>query len=156
SVPTTGPNVRPGESPPKLPALGRKHSAEGAEVFADFWLRTWDWAFATTNASLMMSYYAKSCSDCAKAASQFPRLQKEDEHILGGRFSFKKSVLVYNDKRFGSDIAVDLTFAQARLRLVTARGKTVQRDPRVAAITFRLWLKWVRGAWTVVQKGHVS
>src|SRR4051812_41161247 len=55
-VPLTGHNVKPGEKPPLYPAAARAHTQAGANAFAEFYMRTLDWAYATTNPSYMKHY----------------------------------------------------------------------------------------------------
>ena len=41
---TTGPNVRPGERPPIMPAAAKQHTQEGALAFAGYFIKALDWS----------------------------------------------------------------------------------------------------------------
>ena len=51
---TTGPNVRPGERPPVMPAAAKQHTQEGALAFATFYIKALDWAIAATDPQLLI------------------------------------------------------------------------------------------------------
>ncbi len=61
-VPRTGPNTRKGEKPPVMPVLATKHTAAGAQAFAEFFIKTIDWGYATTSSAYMRHYFEQSCS----------------------------------------------------------------------------------------------
>ena len=63
-VPLTGHNVKPGEKPPRYPAAATARTQAGANAFAEFFMRTLDWAYATTNPSYMKHYYGPTCGLC--------------------------------------------------------------------------------------------
>src|SRR6476469_10732690 len=64
-VPLTGHNVKPGEKPPLFPAAAKVRSQAGANAFAEFFMRTLDWMYATTNPAYPRHYFAPSCGLCA-------------------------------------------------------------------------------------------
>ncbi|WP_375480776.1 DUF6318 family protein [uncultured Jatrophihabitans sp.] len=153
SVPTTGPNVRPGEKPPVLRNVSRDNL--GAIEFGRFWFQSVDWAYATMNTTLLQQHSAPTCSDCKLAESVFTDRSARGEHFSGGRVSVISTFVAPNDKRFGAETAVDVTVEQTALRTVSANGAILSREPAVSKKTFRLWLRWTGSTWTAVQKGHV-
>lgn len=156
SVATTGPNVRPGEKPPVLPAAGRTNTILGATEFAKYWIEALDWGYATTDSSLAKQSYSSSCSDCALFMQNFDDARAKHEHFRGGRIHIDEWIIADNDRRDGATQAVDVTFSAEGLMTIDASGRVVQSEPAVAQMTFRLWLARKANSWTVVQKGTVQ
>ena len=52
TCPKTGPNTRPGEKPPLMPLEATQHTPEGAKAFAEFFIKTIDWGYATVSSDL--------------------------------------------------------------------------------------------------------
>lgn len=90
-VPLTGHNVRPGERPPVYPAAARARTQAGANAFAEFFMRTLDWAYATTNPSYMKHYYGPSCGLCSGIATGIAKTAAEQEWYEGGRLRIRSA-----------------------------------------------------------------
>ncbi len=86
-VPLTGHNVKPGEKPPLYPAAAKAHTQAGANAFAEFYMRTLDWAYATTNPSYMKHYTGPSCGLCTGLATGISKTAAEKHWYLGGRLT---------------------------------------------------------------------
>ena len=86
-VPLTGHNVRPGEKPPLYPAAARAKTQAGANAFAEFYLRTLDWAYATTNPSYLKHYSGPSCELCNDLATGISTTAAHHHWYLGGRLT---------------------------------------------------------------------
>jgi hypothetical protein len=86
-VPLTGHNVKPGEKPPLYPAAAKARTQAGANAFAEFYLRTLDWAYATTNPSYMRHYTAPSCGLCNDLATGISRTATQRHWHVGGRLT---------------------------------------------------------------------
>jgi hypothetical protein len=86
-VPLTGHNVKPGEKPPLYPAAARARTQEGANAFAEFYMRTLDWAYATTNPSYMKHYTGASCGLCSGLATGIQKTANAHHWYLGGRLT---------------------------------------------------------------------
>lgn len=84
-VPLTGHNVKPGEKPPVYPAAANARTQAGANAFAEFFMRTLDWAYATTNPSYMKHYYGPTCGQCSGLATGIAKTGAESDWYLGGR-----------------------------------------------------------------------
>lgn len=148
SVATTGPNVRPGEKPPKLPAIAKKHSSVGAEEFARYWFHALDWAYATTDSTLARTLFSPSCAGCRRFVEEIldaPRTHHE--HFIGGRISVESTRLVGADR--SSKRIVDVVVDQTRLKVVNSAGRVVQVTPPTSHALFRTWLSWRSGSWEV-------
>lgn len=152
-VPTTGPNVRPGEKPPKLDALGHQRSAPGVVEFATFWVRAIDWGYATTNPNILRGLFLPSCVVCENFLKNFSFTAAHHQHFEGGRVSILQAVLARSDTKNGAR-AVDVTMKAAPLRIVTDAGVTVRRS-RGERVTLRIWARWIRGNWRVAREAQV-
>jgi uncharacterized protein DUF6318 len=86
-VPLTGHNVKPGEKPPLYPAAARAKTQAGANAFAEFYMRTLDWAYATTNPSYMKHYTGPSCGLCTGLATGISKTAALKHWYLGGRLT---------------------------------------------------------------------
>jgi hypothetical protein len=86
-VPLTGHNVKPGEKPPLYPAAARARTQAGANAFAEFFMRTLDWAYATTNPSYMKHYSGPSCGLCSGLATTISKTAAQRHWYVGGRFT---------------------------------------------------------------------
>jgi len=88
-VPLTGHNVRPGEKPPVYPAAARATDQAGANAFAEFFMKTLDWAYATTNPSYMKHYYGPTCGQCQGLALDIGDTAKQRHFYEGGRITIR-------------------------------------------------------------------
>ncbi|WP_375491292.1 DUF6318 family protein [uncultured Jatrophihabitans sp.] len=148
-VPTTGPNVRPGERPPTLPAVGHEDKPIGADFYARYWIETLDWGYATTSSALARTAFSPVCTGCARFVTTYDLTSKAGDHFVGGRSSITSSAIADNDKRNGAQYAVDITISVAPLKTVDAKGAAVS-SAKPLTITFRNWLAWRGVGFTVV------
>lgn len=88
-VPLTGHNVKPGERPPRYPAAAAARTQAGANAFAEFFMRTLDWAYATTNPSYMKHYYGPTCGLCDGIAKTISKTASIKHWYLGGRLTIQ-------------------------------------------------------------------
>jgi hypothetical protein len=128
-VPLTGHNVKPGEKPPLYPAAARAHTQDGANAFAEFYMRTLDWAYATTNPSYMKHYTGPTCGLCNGLATGISKTAALRHWYLGGRFTVHvpsptRIAPVTAAADFCSIVAVDET-AQS---VVDASGRVFSGD----------------------------
>lgn len=143
--------------PTKVPEprdQARQHTSRGAVAFAEFWFRELNWAYSHVSAALIRRYSSRSCSDCELLAQSIDRVRAMGLRYSGGHVVVEKADKAPNDGRHGAEAAVDVTVSQ-RVLLVHRGNEIVHRGAASTGITFRLWLAWRRGGWTVVQKGHV-
>ena len=139
-----------------LPAGAEDDTPAAAVTFAEFWIDTLDWGYATTSSALARQWYAKSCSDCELFMKTFDNAKKLGYSFRGGRIYVLGGQVAENDKRFGAQFAVDVTLASSALTVVNRAGKVLERDPATAKITFRLWVERVSHRWAVVAKARVT
>jgi hypothetical protein len=86
-VPLTGHNVKPGEKPPLYPAAAKARTQAGANAFAEFFMRTLDWGYATTNPSYLKHYSGPSCGLCTGLATGIKETAAQKHWYLGGRLT---------------------------------------------------------------------
>ena len=91
-VPLTGHNVKPGEKPPLYPAAAKVRSQAGANAFAEFFMRTLDWAYATTNPSYHEALLRSSCGLCSGLATGMTKTMALNHWYVGGRFTVHPAV----------------------------------------------------------------
>lgn len=137
SIATTGPNVRPGEKPPVLPALAKTNTRAGAITFAVYWVQALDWGCATTDSTLARSLYSPVCTDCARFMKNFDDTRRAGEHFVGGRLRLISSTIAANDGRHDAQDAVDVTASAGALRTLDNKGGMVSSASAIAAAGFR-------------------
>lgn len=142
-VPLTGHNVKPGEKPPLYPAAARARTQEGANAFAEFYLRTFDWAYATTNPSYLRHYTGPTCGLCTGLATGIDKTAAAGHWYLGGRFTVHKAVEtpkaeVTAPADYCSKIAVDTTAGS----VVDRTGKVFNGEGAHTNVGFKLCLKF--------------
>ncbi|HZZ96909.1 MAG TPA: DUF6318 family protein [Jatrophihabitantaceae bacterium] len=74
-----------------MPLEATQHTPEGAKAFAEFFIKTIDWGYATTSSAYMRHYFTKSCLECSNAASALDRAARLHRHFVGDRFSIKSA-----------------------------------------------------------------
>ena len=149
-VPLTGHNVRPGEKPPVYPAAARAHTQDGANAFAEFFLRTWDWAYATTNPSYMKHYFGSTCGLCTGIATGVSKTAAEHHHYEGGRFvihSVKATPIapVTAPAQYCSTANIDAS-AQS---IVDGNGKVINGEPPHSNVAFKLCMQSAASSWRI-------
>ena len=138
-VPLTGHNVRPGEKPPVYPAAAKAHTQAGANAFAEFFMRTLDWAYATTNPSYMKHYYGPSCGLCSGLATGIIKTAAEHHMYEGGRLAVHPVQTtpvgpVTAPAEFCSHLVID----ESATAVVDQRGNVVSGDGAHAADQLKL------------------
>lgn len=151
TVPTTGPNVRPGEKRPELAGAGHTNSPQGQLAFATYWMQSIDWAYATTSSTLSRSLFDSTCAGCTRfLRNVIDYTVRHHEHFAGGRLHVISTSIQPNDHRDGATAVVDVTVNQTALKVVSASGKMLGRAKAVHGGRFRVWLRWLGSRWTVV------
>lgn len=155
SVATTGPNVRPGEKPPVLPALATHNSPAGAAEFARYWFAALDWGYATTDSTLAKMLYAPSCTECARLVAIFDLALRRKAHLEGGRLHVKRVRVASLSSGFGASQTIDVTFAQEPVKELSAAGKVLLSDTGSHSTIYRTWLRRTVDGWTIVDLKQV-
>ncbi|HEX8079816.1 MAG TPA: DUF6318 family protein [Jatrophihabitans sp.] len=149
-MPLTGHNVKPGEKPPLYPAAARARTQEGANAFAEFFMRTWDWAYATTNPAYMKHYSAASCGLCHGLATGISKTAEAKHWYLGGRLSVQSVSStprgpVTASATYCSTVRINGT-AQS---VVDRTGKVFNGEAAHSGVPFKLCADWATAGWQI-------
>ena len=147
-VPLTGHNVKPGEKPPLYPAAARARTQAGANAFAEFYMRTLDWAYATTNPAYMKHYIGPSCGLCNGLATGISKTAALKHWYLGGRLTIHRATAtpigpVTAPADYCSTIIVDITATS----VVDKTGKVFNGQGALRNQSFKLCVKTSAEFW---------
>jgi len=150
-VPLTGLNLlTPSEKPPVMPTAATRHDAAGAVAFAEFFIRTLDWGYATTSSAYMRHYFEPSCDRCAILAGTLDGAQHDNVHFVGQRMTItsatKESVSDAHQAEYATAVATSITASQA----VDASGAVKNADAADPAHVESVFVAWERDHWSVV------
>jgi hypothetical protein len=147
-IATTGPNLRnAGEQPPRLPAGATKNSGAGATAFAQFFVQTIDWGFATTSANYMAHYFDPACDECQQQKSGLEATASQGWHFVGGRYTIRSAALTAGSQ---TNATVLVTVAIAASKTVDRAGTVQSSTPADSDFGLRLSLVWQQSNWVVV------
>jgi Family of unknown function (DUF6318) len=150
-VPTTGPNItKAGEKPPLMASWAQEDSPRGAIAFATFFIKTIDWAFATTNGSYMRHYFEYSCTSCRSVADGVDRSRKAGIRYIGDRFSNIGGTVTSMNPEANADVSVLLVFDTTGAESVDSKGKAVDAEPPHRGATYQAYLGRRSSGWTIV------
>jgi uncharacterized protein DUF6318 len=147
-VPLTGHNVKPGEKPPLYPAAARARTQAGANAFAEFFMRTLDWAYATTNPSYLKHYTGPSCGLCTGLATGISKTAALKHWYLGGRFTLQRATStaigpVTAPADYCSSVTVDTTAES----VVDRTGKVFNGDGAYTNLKVKICAKFIDSKW---------
>jgi len=138
-VPRTGHNVRPGEQPPEYPAAALAKTQAGANAFAEFYLKTLDWAYATTNPSYMKHYSGPTCGLCNGLATGIAKTAAAGHRYEGGRLAITRVVSSpIGDVTAPADFCSTVTLSVAAQSVVSARGDVINASGGGNGVQFKL------------------
>jgi hypothetical protein len=146
-VPRTGPNTRPGEKPPVMPELATENSAAGARAFAEFFIKTIDWGYATTSSTYMRHYFTKSCIGCLSTAVALDSAARAKHRFIGDRFHITSA----RDNGVGSIHTrhVFATFDVNSVEVLDRNGKFVDGEPALINFHELIDVSWKSGHWHI-------
>jgi hypothetical protein len=142
-VPTTGPNAEPGETPPVMLVLATEHTPAGAKAFAEFFIKTIDWGFATMSGAYLRHYSAANCTTCVSLADGLDQARRAGHKYIGGR----STILGARPGKGGSLRSQVVTISSTSFEEIDENGKFVSGDPAYAAQRFEFGLRWTHGGW---------
>jgi hypothetical protein len=149
-VPLTGHNVKPGEKPPLYPAAARARTQAGANAFAEFYMRTLDWAYATTNPSYMKHYTGPSCGLCKGLATGISKTAAQKHWYLGGRLTIHPATATpIGPVTAPADYCSMLRFDVAAFSTVDSTGKVFTGDGAHAGDGIKLCVKELKSGWSL-------
>ena len=149
-VPLTGHNVKPGEKPPLYPAAARARTQDGANAFAEFYMRTLDWAYATTNPSYMKHYTGPSCGLCTGLATGISKTAAAKHWYLGGRLTVHPATATpIGPVTAPADFCSAVTIDETAFSTVDRTGKVFTGDGAHTGDGLKLCVRTSQNAWTV-------
>ena len=147
-VPLTGHNVRPGEKPPIYPAAAKAKTQAGANAFAEFFLKTFDWAYATTNSAYAQHYTAPSCGLCTGLETGITKTAAAKHWYLGGRFTVHQAKPTrIAPVRAPADFCSAVTVSTAAEEVVDKTGKVFDGDGSYSNVPFKICVKRSGTGW---------
>lgn len=149
-VPLTGHNVNRGEKPPVYPAAAKARTQAGANAFAEFYLHTFDWAYATTNSAYVRHYSAASCGLCDGLATGITATAASSHWYLGGRFTVHPASStpigpVTAKADYCATSSVDTTAAS----VVDKTGAVINGDGAHRGVRFKACMTYTGSAWQI-------
>lgn len=153
SVPTTGPNVNPGEVAPTQPASADSRTSDGAIAFLSYYYRLSDWAFATSQVSFLEPLFAPDCKACKEGQSNLASTFGNGQYVTGGRITTRSVQLVENDGRGGAEFAITGVFSVTAAEVHAAGGAVVRTFPASDQFQLTDWVKWDGKRWLIVDEG---
>lgn len=134
-----------------MPLEATQHTPEGARAFAEFFIKTIDWGYATTSSTYMRHYFQKSCIECANVVEGIDRVRNAHEHFVGDRFTIIRSAATKAHSAGLSESLVWPKFNVSSGEIVTSQGKFVDGDAAHPGYQEEVTLRWSDNAWTVTR-----
>jgi len=140
----------PGEKPPVYPEAARADTQANANAFAEFFIQTWDWAYATTNPSYMNHYYVESCGLCQGLADGIDKTAAEGYWYTGGRLQITAVVgSPIAPVTAPADYCSILTVSGTAQAVLSGDNATVTSAPAKDGLRWKLCMKNTASDWTV-------
>jgi hypothetical protein len=148
---TSGPNVRPGERPPTMPAAAKQHTQEGALAFAGYFIRALDWSIATTDPTSLDAVSAPECQACRAYITELNRLQAEGGRIQGGRMTLRSASADFRPRDRPSEYQVAVKYVQDPDYVI--RRSSLPSPDGTASKTYSSFvlLRWITTKWQTVE-----
>lgn len=149
-VPRTGPNVTSkAEKPPVMPIEATKHTAQGAKAFAEFFVKTIDWGYATTDSRYMRHYFDKSCAFCGDFADDFDRTKAAKYHYVGDRLHIMSPTRNIANNQQGQ-YTYRVKFNVDAFSSVDLTGKIFKAGAPIRGAVLNSTLRWRQHSWKIV------
>jgi hypothetical protein len=143
---TSGPNVRPGERPPTMPAAAKQHTQEGALAFAGYFIRALDWSIATTDPSLLVQISDPACVACANYVKEIRDVRAQGGYIRGGRISLSAAEINQSVSKSGVDYIIIISTVQEPDSIIGKSHSPMSQETSTERLKSNLLLTW-RGSW---------
>jgi len=139
--------VRPGETPPVMPALAKEHTPQGAMAFAAYYYHALDWSIATNDAYLLAEISSVDCVTCRRFIDQMAANRESGTYVTGGRIDILGSGLAT-----GHDVDADQV-----LRVRVRQGQEIIHESGTESSTAGparttsslVYTSWIDNAWQV-------
>ena len=147
----SGPNVRPDERPPAMPAAAKQHTQEGALAFAGYFIRALDWSIATTDPTSLEAMSAPGCKACHSYITELNKLRAEGGRIQGGRMTLSSASADPSPRDRPSEYQIAVKYVQDPDYVI--RPSSLPSPDGTASKTYRslVLLRWIATAWQTVE-----
>jgi len=145
---TTGPNVRPGETPPARSADSLKHDVSGALYFAEYYMKAVDWSIATNDPFPVAQVSAPNCVACNQFVASMNTIIRERHTISGARVTLVSSLVQFKKYDITADYAVQIRTRQNTAIERDARGHQVSSHPGETDDSL-VFVVWTKAGWRV-------
>ncbi|MFN2518708.1 MAG: DUF6318 family protein [Jatrophihabitantaceae bacterium] len=152
---STGPGVRPGETPPVLRAAAKQHTPAGAVLFADYFVRALDWSFATNDSYLLTQISSPTCPACNRYIGALDGL-RAGEYLKGSRITTISYRLVTGSFKVKSDVVVEFVLDDQAAVIVHPPSPPTTVAPAAKRDRSLVFVSWMSGAWKIVEEGSPS
>ncbi len=150
-VPRTGPNVTSkAERPPVMPVAATKHTAQGAKAFAEFFVKTIDWGYATTDSRYMRHYFEKSCRLCGDFANDFDQTKAGKYHYVGDRLHLISPTRNVTSSVQNGQYMYRIKFNVDAFSSVDLTGKIFKAGAPIRGAVLDSTLRWRHQNWKIV------
>ena len=150
---TSGPNVKPGETPPALNDFAKQHNSAGALAFATYFIKALDWSLATSDPYLLQQISAPSCKSCAAYISRLSQVRTAGQSVVGGRFSIGSARLRQGAFRFHSDYIVEMDLIQNSLSITGPGATSPSPISHSTRFVSRIYVSWINDRWQIIEQG---
>ncbi|SOD74745.1 hypothetical protein SAMN05892883_3936 [Jatrophihabitans sp. GAS493] len=154
TFPTTGPDIKPGETPPTLAAVGQTNTPAGAFAFADFYVAAIDWASKSMNSAALKQLSLTACKTCQEnLIAEIDHDAAQNRHWMGSHSQITFRVLDQNDGTNGATEVIRAHLNIADESLVSSAGSVI-RTATGASGVYQFYLKWQGGHWMMAAIRH--
>ena len=129
-----------------MPLTATQHTADGAKAFAEFFIKTIDWGYATTSSTYMRHYFGKSCIGCNSTARALDKARRQQHHFIGDRLILRAAQIKSSDAVHSQLLA---TFDVTSAEVVDRNDKYVHAVPALIDYRELLTLAWSSDQWSV-------
>ncbi|MDP9116026.1 MAG: DUF6318 family protein [Actinomycetota bacterium] len=149
---TTGPGVRPGESPPVEPVSAAQHTVHGAELSVTYYFEALDWSIATLDPYLLHGLSSPSCGVCTSRIVTITAFASTGIRVIGGRSRVPVVELESQSFRIKADEVFRVVATQDAYEIVDRFGHVTSSVPAQTS-SHAVFVSWVEGRWLVAEIG---
>jgi hypothetical protein len=134
-----------------MPLEATRHTPAGAKAFAQFFIKTIDWGYATTSSTYMRHYFVETCNQCRNVELFLNTAAAKGDHYIGGRITVLDASARNGSAAQSADSDVDMHVDITSSEVVDEYGHSKNRDIAYRSLGETAALKWTPGnVWVVV------
>ncbi|SDJ05998.1 hypothetical protein SAMN05444157_1523 [Frankineae bacterium MT45] len=154
TFPTTGPDIKPGETPPTLSSETQANAPENAADFVLYYVAAIDWAYKSMDPQAIQKLSLSECKTCAgNIVDELVKDQGAGLHWAGTK---TKVTAIAVDASAGANdatIVMRANLVRAPEQLLTASNSVVRNVTNTSGI-YQFFLKWLSGHWMMSEIRH--